>query len=104
MVISSIRSSEAILRTSSVSSVEFPNASNTSFAAIEQRRTRKRITPSQLEQLEELYRQSSHPTREQRDALGKRIQMYAYIRIFFAASINELCHQGKQKVLRFGFK
>lgn len=80
-----------------MSSVEFPNASNTSFAAIEQRRTRKRITPSQLEQLEELYRQSSHPTREQRDALGKRIQMYAYIRIFLQRPLTNYVTKGNKK-------
>ena len=46
------------------------------FNAAEQRRTRKRITPAQLVQLEQLYYQSSHPTRDQRDVLAKRIQMY----------------------------
>ncbi|GJJ13099.1 hypothetical protein Clacol_007349 [Clathrus columnatus] len=69
---SNTRSSETISRTSSASSLDFPN---TPLSAVEPRRTRKRITPCQLEQLEELYRQSSHPTREQRDALGRRIQM-----------------------------
>ncbi|KAF8515846.1 hypothetical protein BU17DRAFT_93265 [Hysterangium stoloniferum] len=45
------------------------------FNSVEQRRTRKRITSSQLRHLEELYQESSHPTREQRDALARRIQM-----------------------------
>lgn len=82
MVSLSTRLSETISRDASASSLDLPNASFSGIQA-EPRRTRKRITPSQLEQLEELYRQSSHPTREQRDALGRRIQMYAYILPFF---------------------
>lgn len=39
------------------------------------RRTRKRFSNTQLMMLEQLYRRTSHPTREQRDALAKEGDM-----------------------------
>ncbi|KAF8579263.1 homeobox-domain-containing protein [Ramaria rubella] len=71
MVASASRST-TVSRTSSSSSIDF---SANSFNSAEQRRTRKRITAAQLAHLEDLYRRSSHPTRDERDALAKRIQM-----------------------------
>jgi len=71
-----------VSRSSSSSSLDLPERltlTPTSFNIAEGRRTRKRITAAQLAQLEDLYRQSSHPTRDQRDALAKRIQMYVFI-------------------------
>ena len=66
--------SAMVSRTSSSSSLDH---NSNAFNAAEQRRTRKRITAAQLVQLEELYYRSSHPTRDQREALAKHIQMYA---------------------------
>ena len=40
------------------------------------RRTRKRFTSTQLMMLEHLYHQTSHPTREQREALAREAAMY----------------------------
>lgn len=71
-MVASVPRSNAVSRTSSSSSVDC------TFNAAEQRRTRKRITAAQLAQLEELYYRSSHPTRDQRDTLAKRIQMCVF--------------------------
>jgi Homeodomain len=76
-----------VTRTPSSSSSDF---TANAFNVAEQRRTRKRITAAQLVQLEELYYRSSHPTRDQRDALAKRIQMYASA--FFSLSLVPIIH------------
>ncbi|KAK0185172.1 homeodomain transcription factor [Armillaria mellea] len=61
--------SPALSRTSSTTSVESDDAgSNTSTRS---RRTRKRFTSVQLMMLENLFHQTSHPSREQRDGVAK---------------------------------
>ncbi|KIJ53751.1 hypothetical protein M422DRAFT_241994 [Sphaerobolus stellatus SS14] len=68
-----------VSRSSSASSLDLADrlslGTSSAYTVAEGRRTRKRISAAQLAQLEELYRLSSHPTREQRDSLAKRIQM-----------------------------
>jgi len=41
-----------------------------------EKRTRRRFTPQQICLLEELYRETPHPTRERRDALAKENKLY----------------------------
>ena len=78
-------SSASLVRTSSVASV----GSDDSATAIDSipslagdtppegavRRTRKRFTSVQLMMLEHLYRNATHPTREQREQLAKEAEM-----------------------------
>ena len=73
------RSPNPLFRTSSASSVSsIDTQSSLDDVAAEgeaPRRTRKRFTSTQLMMLEHLYHQTSHPTREQREALAKEAAM-----------------------------
>jgi Homeodomain len=40
------------------------------------KRTRKRFTGSQLSMLEQLFHRTSHPSREEREALGRQLDLY----------------------------
>lgn len=60
-----------LARTSSVSSVESVDTAAEDGA----RRTRKRFNNVQLMYLEHLFHQTSHPTREQREALARESGM-----------------------------
>ena len=74
----SVRESNALGRTSSASSVSSidTQASDDILRGNETpRRTRKRFTSTQLMALEHLFHQTSHPTREQREALSKEAGM-----------------------------
>ena len=71
-MVPTVSRSAAVARTSSSSSIDY---TTNAFNVVEQRRTRRRITAAQLVELEELYYRFSHPTRDQRDSLAKRIQM-----------------------------
>ncbi|KAK0501031.1 homeodomain transcription factor [Armillaria luteobubalina] len=61
--------SPTLSRTSSSTSVESDDAG--SNASTRSRRTRKRFTSVQLMMLENLFHQTSHPSREQRDGVAK---------------------------------
>ncbi|KAK0465967.1 homeodomain transcription factor [Desarmillaria tabescens] len=61
--------SPTLSRTSSTTSVESDDAG--SNASTRSRRTRKRFTSVQLMMLENLFHQTSHPSREQRDGVAK---------------------------------
>lgn len=64
-------------RLSSVSS--FSSASSEGATQLNGRRTRRRFTREQLITLKAKFRATPHPTREERDALAKQINMYVYI-------------------------
>ena len=65
---STIARSNALSRTSSMASISSDDIS---------RRTRKRFTSVQLVMLEQLFHRTSHPTREQREAVAQVAGMYA---------------------------
>ncbi|KAG7451864.1 uncharacterized protein BT62DRAFT_984020 [Guyanagaster necrorhizus] len=62
--------SPTLSRTSSSTSVESDDAGSIAHA-MRSRRTRKRFTSVQLMMLENLFHQTSHPSREQRDGVAK---------------------------------
>lgn len=62
--------SSTLSRTSSVASISSDDAA---------RRTRKRFTSVQLMMLEQLFHQTSHPTREEREAVAQAAGMYVHI-------------------------
>lgn len=45
-----------------------------------EKKPRHRMTDLQLERLEALYQQDTHPTREQKQALGEEVGMWVYSR------------------------
>jgi hypothetical protein len=46
------------------------------------KRTRKRFTGSQLSMLDQLFHRTSHPSREEREALARELELYAKFFIF----------------------
>ena len=42
------------------------------------KRSRKRFTGSQLTMLEQLFHRTSHPSREEREALARELDLYVY--------------------------
>jgi hypothetical protein len=51
------------------------------------RRTRKRFTGSQLTMLEQLFHHTSHPSRNEREALARELNLYDYLSLIFCSSI-----------------
>ena len=47
------------------------------------KRTRKRFTGSQLSMLDQLFHRTSHPSREEREALARELELYANYYFFF---------------------
>ena len=64
--------SSTLSRTSSAASISSDDAA---------RRTRKRFTSVQLIMLEQLFHQSSHPTREEREAVAHAAGMYVLLHL-----------------------
>ena len=62
-------------RTSSVASVTSDDAT-TPVPGNEVKRTRKRFTQGQIVKLEQLFHETSHPTREQRESLANECDLY----------------------------
>ncbi|KAG9308966.1 homeobox-domain-containing protein [Chiua virens] len=68
--------SSTLSRTSSAASISSDDTA---------RRTRKRFSSVQLMMLEQLFHQTSHPTREERDAVAQAAGMYVY---YFSISLD----------------
>lgn len=85
------RSPSLLFRTSSATSVGSTDTlSSLDDVALDgeaPRRTRKRFTSTQLMMLEHLYHQTSHPTREQREALAREASMYVTRPAVVAAAV-----------------
>ena len=64
----------ALSRTSSVASVTSDDAPP--VPGNEVKRTRKRFTQAQIVKLEQLFHETSHPTREQRENLANECDLY----------------------------
>jgi hypothetical protein len=47
------------------------------------KRSRKRFTGSQLTMLEQLFHRTSHPSREEREALARELDLYVYPPFYF---------------------
>lgn len=58
--------------------------------AIRQRRTRRRISESQLAALETLFGRTTHPSQAERDVLAKSINMYVLVLTTYLLSIVRL--------------
>lgn len=65
----------ALSRTSSVASVTSDDTAPP-FPGNEVKRTRKRFTQAQIVKLEQLFHETSHPTREQRESLANECDLY----------------------------
>lgn len=86
--------------TSSIASVDtdaslesITSGVNADVADKAERRTRKRFTNVQLMMLEHLYHQTSHPSREQRDALAKGGDMYVFISLCLEPTLLYIQHR-----------
>jgi Homeodomain len=67
------------------------------------KRTRKRFTGSQLSMLEQLFHRTSHPSREEREVLGRELDLYA--RSFFYARPRALIFRSREpKVVTIWFQ
>lgn len=70
----------SLSRTSSAASFSSDDINIITPSAINaSRRTRKRFTNSQLTMLENLFHRTSHPSREEREAVAKAGQMYVFV-------------------------
>lgn len=80
---SSISSDDSNISIESASNRSIDSADNATADAngAQRARTRKRFSSMQLMLLEQLYHQTSHPTREQREALARTIDMYVAFRL-----------------------
>lgn len=65
----------ALSRTSSVASVTSDDANPPPVPGSEVKRTRKRFTQAQIVKLEQLFHETSHPTREQRENLANECDL-----------------------------
>jgi hypothetical protein len=65
-------------RTSSVASVTSDDATTPLVLGNEVKRTRKRFTQAQIVKLEQLFHETSHPTREQRESLANGSDLYVF--------------------------
>ncbi|KAF9650469.1 homeobox-domain-containing protein [Thelephora ganbajun] len=65
----------ALSRTSSVASVTSDDAATPTVPGNEVKRTRKRFTQAQIVKLEQLFHETSHPTREQRENLANECDL-----------------------------
>jgi len=81
-------------RTSSTASI-----SSTDDAA---RRTRKRFSTVQLMLLEQLFHRTSHPTREEREALANAAGMYVTPEINVFAPVSDMFSTGKSSLSPYG--
>ena len=63
-------------RTSSLASVTSDDATTPPVPGNEVKRTRKRFTQAQIVKLEQLFHETSHPTREQRENLANECDLY----------------------------
>lgn len=66
----------SLARTDSFVSVVSEDGSIASAASSEVKRTRKRFTNVQVMLLEQLFHETSHPTREQREKLSQKAELY----------------------------
>ena len=69
----------ALSRTSSVASVTSDDAATPPVPGNEVKRTRKRFTQAQIVKLEQLFHETSHPTREQRENLANECELYVIL-------------------------
>lgn len=74
----------ALSRTSSAASVVSDDAATPPVPGNEVKRTRKRFTPAQIVKLEQLFHETSHPTREQRENLANECDLY----VLFAVKLS----------------
>ena len=66
-------------RTSSVASVTSDDATTPPVPGNEVKRTRKRFTQAQIVKLEQLFHETSHPTRDQRENLANECDLYVIL-------------------------